>query len=410
MHSDALFLKNCVFYAKIINLPMEIASKQWKQQLQYALQGRDYQTLITTTSEGIPILPFYTEEHVGEPFTIKGRSRVGVHLFCSDPELTLQRMQEFHNSGVDLFLVTLIAPCTYEQLPEQLRIEGVQVLWTPDPLIDAFRRGILPPNTLRTDLPSPLQLNATLYREAGASLTHQMAYALAQIKEYETDNDTADIYLRVAVGEALLLEIAALRALRKLLREQFPKRRTHIVAEVLQRRLTLVRSNYNKDYISLAYEAAALGQADFIITQTSDFYRYKNEMKEHTQIQNLLSIIKKSSVGFINEAYSVQALTKEIYHTVSLKYEHIQSQGGLLNFYQKEQLQWEIKRQNKREQQEFDAQLIEAGITPENTHIYGEEHWNLYPFTKKLNAITKFFPLIPKRLWQNFELTSIKQA
>ena len=46
------------------------AAKRWKQQIQYELQGEDYQSLIYTTEEEISILPFYTTENVKRSFNV----------------------------------------------------------------------------------------------------------------------------------------------------------------------------------------------------------------------------------------------------------------------------------------------------------------------------------------------------
>ena len=70
---------------------MDIVAKQWKQQLQYLLEGRDYESLIFTSAEDIPILPFYTAENVKSPYAITTKTQVAVPLFISDKEATLKR-------------------------------------------------------------------------------------------------------------------------------------------------------------------------------------------------------------------------------------------------------------------------------------------------------------------------------
>ena len=63
---------------------MDIVAKQWKQQLQYLLEGRDYESLIFTPAEDIPILPFYTAENIKSPYAINTKTQVAVSLFISD--------------------------------------------------------------------------------------------------------------------------------------------------------------------------------------------------------------------------------------------------------------------------------------------------------------------------------------
>ena len=49
----------------------EASPKQWKQALQAALKGADYnQTLVTETLEGISIKPFYTKEDINNKLQV----------------------------------------------------------------------------------------------------------------------------------------------------------------------------------------------------------------------------------------------------------------------------------------------------------------------------------------------------
>ena len=69
---------------------MDIVAKQWKQQLQYLLEGRDYESLIFTSAEDIPILPFYTAENVKSSYAINAKTQVAVPLFISDKRSNTQ--------------------------------------------------------------------------------------------------------------------------------------------------------------------------------------------------------------------------------------------------------------------------------------------------------------------------------
>ena len=99
---------------------MDIVAKQWKQQLQYLLEGRDYESLIFTSAEDIPILPFYTAENVKSPYVINTKTQVAVPLFISDKEATLKRIAFWQDQSVSFFLLDIHPKLTQKEVEEWL--------------------------------------------------------------------------------------------------------------------------------------------------------------------------------------------------------------------------------------------------------------------------------------------------
>ena len=100
---------------------MDIVAKQWKQQLQYLLEGRDYESLIFTSAEDIPILPFYTAENVKSPYAINTKTQVAVPLFISDKEATLKRIAFWQDQSVSFFLLDIHPKFTQKEVEEFLK-------------------------------------------------------------------------------------------------------------------------------------------------------------------------------------------------------------------------------------------------------------------------------------------------
>ena len=99
---------------------MDIVAKQWKQQLQYLLEGRDYESLIFASAEDIPILPFYTAENVKSPYVINTKTQVAVPLFISDKEATLKRIAFWKEQLVSFFLLDIHPKLTQKEVEEWL--------------------------------------------------------------------------------------------------------------------------------------------------------------------------------------------------------------------------------------------------------------------------------------------------
>ena len=99
---------------------MDIVAKQWKQQLQYLLEGRDYESLIFASAEDIPILPFYTAENVKSPYVINTKTQVAVPLFISDKEATLKRIAFWKEQLVSFFLLDIHPKLTQKEVEKFL--------------------------------------------------------------------------------------------------------------------------------------------------------------------------------------------------------------------------------------------------------------------------------------------------
>ena len=80
------------------------SSQTMEQQIQYELQGEDYQSLIYTTEEEISILPFYTAENVKRSFNVTTDTQAAISLFVSDKEQTLKRIAFWQAKNIGFFL------------------------------------------------------------------------------------------------------------------------------------------------------------------------------------------------------------------------------------------------------------------------------------------------------------------
>ena len=347
---------------------MDIVAKQWKQQLQYLLEGRDYESLIFTSAEDIPILPFYTAENVKSPYVINTKTQVAVPLFISDKEATLKRIAFWKEQLVSFFLLDIHPKFTQKEVEE----------WLPANLQYLFTNSFA--------------IDTTIYQKAGASMVQQIAFGVAQIKE----NPQTDVLnVKIAVGGTFLLEIAKLRAFRRLLNEQAPTLPLCLIAEVSSRGLSLLKSSYNENYVQLAYEAAVLGGADYLLPKNPLFFKNNNLNTEKANVATIQNITATRNATLLNGMYAIESLSYEMYKKALVMLEQITKKGGLPAITKDFSLVREIKNKAQQEQAHFNKQC--SSLPP--IDLYSRKDWDFYPFSKKKSSEV----LELKRLWEPFE-------
>ena len=347
---------------------MDIVAKQWKQQLQYLLEGRDYESLIFTSAEDIPILPFYTAENVKNPYAINTKTQVTVSLFISDKEATLKRIAFWQDQSVSFFLLDIHPKFTQKEVEE----------WLPANLQYLFTNSFA--------------IDTTIYQKAGASMVQQIAFGVAQIKE----NPQTDVLnVKIAVGGTFLLEIAKLRAFRRLLNEQAPTLPLCLIAEVSSRGLSLLKSSYNENYVQLAYEAAVLGGADYLLPKNPLFFKNNNLNTEKANVATIQNITATRNATLLNGMYAIESISYEMYKKALVMLEQITKKGGLPAITKDFSLVREIKNKAQQEQAHFNKQC--SSLPP--IDLYSRKDWDFYPFSKKKSSEV----LELKRLWEPFE-------
>ena len=224
-------------------------------------------------------------------------------------------------------------------------------------------------------------------------MVQQIAFGVAQIKE---NPHTADVLnVKVAVGGTFLLEIAKLRAFRRLLNEQLPTLPLCLIAEVSSRGLSLLKSSYNENYVQLAYEAAVLGGADYILPKNPLFFKNNNLNTEKANVATIQNITATRNSTLLNGMYAIESLSYEMYKKALVMLEQITKKGELSAITKNFSLVREIKNKAQQEQAHFNKQC--SSLPP--IDLYSRKDWDFYPFGQKKQLDV----LELKRLWEPFE-------
>ena len=204
-----------------------VSSKAWKQKIQADLKGADYNdTLIWESPEGIKVKPFYQGDDLNQSLVSSPSNesewRIGQHIFVTDAAEANQKAIKAIKSGTESLIFTLNNPelkpkvimkgIAINSIPVHFKFQFLSVAYIKELLAYAgsaneniyFHIDILS-NFCRTgnwftDFESDhvalkeilneaantptLSIDVSLYQNAGANRTQQLAYALGHLSEY----------------------------------------------------------------------------------------------------------------------------------------------------------------------------------------------------------------------------------
>ena len=434
-----------------------VSAKEWKHQIQADLKGADYNdSLVWESLEGIKVKPFYHHddfEYLSIPTQDKD-FEICQSVFIDDSEIAntialdalakgatsiqfvanqtfdidvlLHGFQDLKNKPKLYFKNNFIAANFNKQLLNffdddrvciQQDVIGNFALtgnWFSDKQTDLEANNKLLQNKTKATL---LQVNASIYQNAGANIVQQVAYALAHANEYIENNGVksiARIQFEFSTGSNYFFEIAKLRAFQylwsKLTAAHNKTAFANIVTKSSLRNKTLYDYNVNILRTSTENMSAVLGGALIINTTPYDvFFKKTNEFSQRIARNQLLLLKEENEFEnartYAKGSYYIEALTIEIAKKALEIFKNIEKAGGFLSELRKGTIQSEINEAAKKEQNLFDTQeltLLGTNKYPNKEDKMGNE-LELYPFLKKDKRQTEIKPILAKRLAEKME-------
>jgi methylmalonyl-CoA mutase len=422
-----------------------VSSKQWKQKIQYELNGADYnQSVIWESLEGIKVKPFYHRDETQKILKIntskKAISCQNVYVF--DIEKTIAKVVQAIENNADSFIFTIenktIDLCkVLEKIPPKIDVyfnfnffdkaylKKIDALAQQknciyycniDPIGHLSKNGnwinteekdnfdALNNTINETSNLALLSVNGDLYQNVGANCVQQIAFTLAHCVEYfsRISNIKHPILIPISVGSDYFFEIAKLRALRYLfdiIIKEFGFNQTcKLIVFPTKRNKTIYHASENELKIQAECESAILGGADVIYTFPSDFLYKKTNYKSTIKAQKQLEmVVQNCDSSQINGSYFVENLTLEIAEKALKMFKKIEQDGGFLTLLKEEKIQQKIKESAEKEQKNFDATYKIDSIEKIKNEI------ELYPFLKINPRKIIVPPLLPKRLAESHE-------
>jgi len=447
----------------------EISSKAWKQKIQYELQGQDYnEKLVWESPEGIKVKPFYHSEDlkaINITGAIKNPSwRIGQGIYAGNAKLANQKALEAIARGAESIQFTIPSEeIKIHELLKEIDLGQITIYFNLQFLSSAYITSILEVaknqinkvylnidiighlarngnwqfnlnqdhkilgDILNLQHAQTLGVDVSLYANAGANLTQQLAYALAHANEYlnhlnDNHSDilkTSVITFKVSVGSNHFFEIAKLRALRLLFgtlaQEYGAREQCHIIATPTFRNKTLYDYNSNMLRTTTESMSAILGEADMVINMPYDAIFHKDNEFGERMSRNQLLILKNESyfdkvANAADGAYYIEAITHQLASKALDLFKQIETGGGFLVQLKEHIIQKKIKESAAKEQDSFNS--LEKVLVGTNKYASREDkmkdNLELYPFVKTNARKTLIEPIIEKRLSEDWEQKRLK--
>lgn len=436
-----------------------ISSKQWKQKIQFELNGADYnETLVWNSPEDIQVKPFYHKDEFKKAFPISTKAtqfKICQNIFVYDFEKSIERALDSLNRGADSLRFTIEnQSIDITKLLEKLPLEKVTLYFHLTFIsidfvkkIDAFAKknnttifcNLDPIGQLAKDgnwfvtkeknnfetlnllskettTVSLLSINAALYQNAGANMVQQIAYSLGHANEYfnRIESINRPIVFEVAVGTNYFFEIAKLRALRLLfnliVKEYNHNLDCNIIVSPTKRNKTLYDYNVNLLRTTTECMSAIIGGADAIANLPYDaLYHKDNEFGDRIARNQLLILKNESYFDKVNNpadgSYYIENLTNQLAEKSLALFKDMESNGGFLK-----QLNDGIIKRKIQESADAAQELFDNGkeiLLGTNKHPNKEDKMKhdleLFPFVKVKPRKTLITPIIEKRLAEKIE-------
>ena len=304
-----------------------ISEKHWKQQIQFDLAGKDFNSEVNWTSnEGVNVKPFFTDKYKSaNTFFIPENWNISQEIYLTEESKSNKEIKKLithevyditihiHKKNINLDILFDDIDLTYiniyfkledldelilSKLNEYAKENKSLFHLDQDLLGDYLSSGNWKKNYKQevnrfkdilnkiTHFKSAIQLKSTNFQEAGANIIQQISYSMCQANEYINlfgSTIIKQLNFEIAIGSNYFFEIAKIQAFRILWKTisnsyGIPINNVHVIAIPTTRNKTIY--DYNNNIIRSTSEcmAAILGGANSIKNFNYDsIYKNKNE-------------------------------------------------------------------------------------------------------------------------------------
>ena len=442
-----------------------VSSKQWKQRIQFELDGADYnETLIWNSPEDIKVKPFYHKDEFEESLPLNTKAtefKICQNIFVHDLAKSNLRALDSINRGAESIRFTIQDENTdVEKLLRNLPLEKVSIYFNLtflsidfvkkieaiaktttakifcnlDPIGQLAKEGnwfttkektnfetlnLL--SAVTTDV-SFISIDGGLYQNAGANMAQQIAYSLAHANEYFNRISTINqqMVFEISMGTNYFFEIAKLRALRLLFnviaKEYNHNLDCHLLVSPTKRNKTLYDYNVNMLRTTTECMSAILGGADAIANLPYDaLYHKNNEFGDRIARNQLLILKHESYFDKVNNpadgSYYIENLTSQLAEKALTLFKGIEANGGFLKQLNEGIIKRKIQESADKEQDLFDSgkEILLGTNKYPNKKDKMKDKLELFPFVKIKPRKTLITPIIEKRLAEKMEQERLKE-
>lgn len=433
--------------------------RQWQEKIISDLKGKDLNYLKWKSPSGIEVSPIYNREsiskHTGELTHIHSDWQIEQTLETPHNKEVLDCL----NNGANALLIKDCPPKQIEKVLKDVLIQYIEISFSSksienileefillvqkrnllsdeirgclqyDPLMDGLKNGQFDPKiwqkfkTIQNKSNlligfRVLSIQAHEYHNFGANICQELAFAIAQLSEYLSQEDTIsskNIQISLGISTNYFFEIAKFRAIRLLAKQVFAAYEREdnplqIRAETGLRSSTMYDTHVNLLRATSQSMSAALGGAN--ILNVNNFNQAIKRKDAHAERlgRNISLILKDES--YFNKvsdpsagSYYIEYLTDELCHQAWKLFQKIEEKGGWMKAIKEDFIQKEILKNAEQQTAHFqsgESSLLGTNLFPnEKEKIVAEvEKRSSEKHTKGIEFIT----LCSKRLSSKMEL------
>ncbi|WP_298776912.1 methylmalonyl-CoA mutase family protein [uncultured Empedobacter sp.] len=412
-----------------------ISEKEWKNKVQVELKGLEYnETLVWGTNDQINVKPLYTKDDVDystiQPLPKSSKDWKIISKYTGNKNQDYSFLygylinQKEANSTLDLpnYLDLFIqydgssALKSLEKLPNLKYLDidpygylAQNGLWQNDS--ENATKELIKEALALENFEKVISIQGDIYQNAGANHVQQIAITLAHAVEYLENfgADVADkIYFKFAVGSNYFFEVAKLRAFRflwKMILEQYNKESEAFVFTSTSDRNKSKLDIYNNVIRSTVEASSAIfGSSDAVFVGAYDELNNESDFGLELAAKQQLLLQKESYLNqFADPAagsFYIETLTNQMAENALELFKTIQTAGGFIKALQSETIQDFIYTSAKKEQKDFDEQIIKLiGV---NKFRNPSDVIEKIP-KEKIVKPALFIPIVPTRLAEKEE-------
>ena len=333
---------------------------QWKEQLVKDLKGIDYNTLVWKTNSGIEVQPFYTKENLTtnpNPVFAKNDWAICENIFVSDSKTANAQALNALQNGASGLVFHVTKQTDFAVLLKGILLQHIYSLFMVKPEFEkeltTFLNSISTGDSCFVECDTTLDgkvelrstsyicINTNLYQEAGANTINELAFSIAHLNEYlnVAPSSIKTVHLNISVGGDFFMEIAKLRALRKLgdflLNQYGIKADIHIHAQTTLINKSTIDSYNNMLRSTTEAMSASIGGANSIVVLPFDVeFKSQNDFSSRMARNQQLILKDESYLNVVADmaagSYYIETLTETLCEKAWEQFKVIESKGGLL--------------------------------------------------------------------------------
>lgn len=364
---------------------------QWKEQLVKDLKGIDYNTLIWKTNAGIDVQPFYTKENLSStpaPLFTKNDWAICEAIYVENEKSANAQALNALQNGASGLVFHITKKTDYGVLLKDISIEHIYTLFKTNTeqenelnqYLSNLNRGnscfFECDNLLNGKIKEQkniLSIDLSLYQEAGSHTIHELAFSIAHLNEYlNISSSIKQIHVSISIGGDFFMEIAKVRALRKLitfLSQQYGiKTELHIHAQTTLINKSAIDSYTNMLRSTTEAMSASMGGTDSILVlpfdvEFNDTNDFSSRMARNQQLilkdESYLNAVGDIAAG----SYYIETLTETLCEKAWEQFKIIESKGGLLACLKSNYIQNMISKDAETLIQQFkEGKLVLVGV------------------------------------------------